>query len=112
MKIILFGSKYNKIDNLFHPLFDQGNKIIGTQWLAGSFNLSLENFKTEDFQFQNEIAKSEESAAADEVVRDLNSTMSVEETEAQLNAAMLASLVEEKVTPESVLLYNLDLSDI
>jgi hypothetical protein len=58
MKIVLFGSKYNKIDNLFHPLYDQGNKIIGTQWLAGSFNLSLENFKNEDFQFQNEIAKS------------------------------------------------------
>jgi hypothetical protein len=58
----------------------------------------MESVKQE--MIQDGITKAEESEVADEIVTDLNTTMSVEETEAAINAAMFASLVEEKITPE------------
>jgi len=58
----------------------------------------MESVKQE--MIEDGITKAEESEAADEIVTDLNTTMSVEETEAAINAAMFASLVEEQVTPE------------
>ena len=58
MKLLLFAEEYPFSTNYFYPLYDDVNRVIGTQWLTAKFNLQLANFKHHDYTFHTEITSS------------------------------------------------------
>ena len=58
MKVFMFQNQDLKVQNVFYPLFNNENQIVGTQCLQSDLRIELQNFNEDDFQFSTEIAQS------------------------------------------------------